>query len=211
MFVILHMFRSGELLGIAPGGAYESLFGDSNYPILWQSRVGFAKVALKANKPIIPVFTENIRENTVTLAGRMNIGKEMWEKLYRSTKMPVVPMYGLFPVKLRTHIGVPIYPRPGMTPEELSKETCEAVQQMIDEHQVLPGTITQALAARREDGGKLSRSSSRLSLASMESGQSQAGLTRAHSTSSLAQEQVGSVKITTLDIPVPTVSVTSEE
>ena len=141
------MFRSGELLGIAPGGAYESLFGDSNYPVLWQSRVGFAKVALKADKPIIPVFTENIRENTVTLAGRMNIGKEMWEKLYRSTKMPVVPMYGLFPVKLRTHIGIPIYPRPGMTPEELSKETCEAVQQMIAEHQVLPGTITQALAA----------------------------------------------------------------
>ena len=104
MFVIL-LFRSGELLGIAPGGAYESLFGDNNYPVLWQSRVGFAKVAIKANKPIIPVFTENIRENTVTLAGRMNIGKDMWEKLYRSTKMPVVPMYGLFPVKLRTHIG----------------------------------------------------------------------------------------------------------
>ena len=81
------------------------MFGDSNYPVLWQSRVGFAKVAIKANKPIIPVFTENIRENTVTLAGRMTTGKEMWEKLYRSTKMPVVPMYGLFPVKLRTHIG----------------------------------------------------------------------------------------------------------
>ena len=67
--------RSGELLGIAPGGAYESLFGDSNYPVLWQQRLGFAKVALKANKPIIPVFTENIRECTMTLAGRMTAGR----------------------------------------------------------------------------------------------------------------------------------------
>ena len=63
------------MLGIAPGGAYESLFGDSNYPVLWQSRLGFARVALKANKPIIPVFTENIREATMTLAGRMTAGR----------------------------------------------------------------------------------------------------------------------------------------
>ena len=34
----------------------------------------------------------------------------MWEYLYKTTKMPVVPMYGLFPVKLKTHIGSPIYP-----------------------------------------------------------------------------------------------------
>ena len=68
-------FRSGEYLGIAPGGAFESLFGDSNYPVLWGQRAGFARVAIKANKPIIPVFTENIRENTLTLAGRMSVGR----------------------------------------------------------------------------------------------------------------------------------------
>ena len=62
------------MLGIAPGGAYESLFGDSNYEVNWQ-RLGFTKVALKANKPIIPVFTENIQESTLSLAGRMNIGR----------------------------------------------------------------------------------------------------------------------------------------
>lgn len=67
----------------------------------------------------------------------------MWESLYKSTKMPVVPMYGLFPVKLRTHIGSPIYPTPGMTPEELSKQTSEAIQLLINNHQVLPGNLTQ--------------------------------------------------------------------
>lgn len=156
-------FRSGEYLGIAPGGAFESLFGDSNYPVLWGQRAGFAKVAIKANKPIIPVFTENIRENTLTLAGRMSVGRSnkkvillrllilkanlfipgMWESLYKSTKMPVVPMYGLFPVKLKTHIGAPIYPSPGVTPEELSKQVVSAVEELIAQHQQLPGTLTQ--------------------------------------------------------------------
>ena len=83
MFTKGFVARSGEYLGIAPGGAYESLFGDSSYPVLWQSRVGFAKVAIKANKPIIPVFTENIRENTLTLAGRMKTGKS--KQIFRSS------------------------------------------------------------------------------------------------------------------------------
>ena len=60
----------------------------------------------------------------------------MWEDLYRKTKMPVVPMYGLFPVKLRTHIGAPIYPTQDMTPEDLNKRAVEAVEKLIAEHQV---------------------------------------------------------------------------
>ena len=68
---------------------------------------------------------------------------EMWEYIYKSTKMPVVPMYGLFPVKLRTHIGAPIYPGPDMTPEELSRLASEAVQNLISQHQQLPGNLTQ--------------------------------------------------------------------
>ena len=67
----------------------------------------------------------------------------MWEHIYESTKMPLVPMYGLFPVKLKTHVGSPIYPTPGMTPEELSRLTIEAVEKMIAEHQTLPGNLGQ--------------------------------------------------------------------
>ena len=70
----------------------------------------------------------------------------MWESLYRSTKMPVVPMYGLFPVKLRTHIGAPIYPEAGVTPEQLSARVVAAVEQMICQHQVLPATLSQVRA-----------------------------------------------------------------
>ena len=67
--------RSGEYLGIAPGGAFEALFSDSGYPVLWGKRAGFARVAIKADKPIIPMFTENIGEITLTLAGRISVGR----------------------------------------------------------------------------------------------------------------------------------------
>lgn len=96
----------------------------------------------------------------------------MWENLYKSTKMPVVPMYGLFPVKLKTHIGAPIFPTPDMTPEQLNKLAVDAIEKLIAEHQVLPGTLTQALTARIDDGGRLSRASSRMSLSSVASSSS---------------------------------------
>ena len=172
MLTPLCLPRDGSLLGIAPGGAREAYFGDSNYPILWGSRwvslshqskhpkiyrQGFAKCAIDAGVPIIPIFTENIREATLCLSGRMNVGRGLWEYLYETTKMPLVPMYGLFPVKLRTHLGKPIYPTPGwfplsrsflrahvisgMKPEEMVALTSNAVQEMIDQHQQLPGSV----------------------------------------------------------------------
>ena len=115
-------------------------------------------MAIAADVPIIPVFTENIREATLCLSGRMNVGRGLWEYIYETTKMPLVPMYGLFPVKLRTHLGKPIYPTPGclsypnlqssfklgifsgMSPEEMVNLTSNAVQEMIDQHQQLPGS-----------------------------------------------------------------------
>ena len=213
------------MLGIAPGGAYESLFGDKNYPVFWQ-RLGFAKVALKANKPIIPVFTENIREPTLSLAGRMNVGRrkitfgiislalmlsilEMWENLYKSTKMPVVPMYGLFPVKLRTHIGAPIYPSPDMTPEQLNKLAVEAIEKLIAEHQVLPGTLTQALAARIDDSGRLSRASSRMSLSSTASSSSLSQMSQSQDECKTPTEEES--KSLSNNIPTFTITVDREE
>jgi len=144
----IELLKDGSLLGIAPGGAREAYFGDSSYPILWGSRQGFATVAIAAGVPIIPVFTENIREATLCMSGRMKVGRGLWEYIYETTKMPLVPMYGLFPVKLRTHLGKPIYPTPGMQPEEMVNLTSNAVQEMIDQHQQLPGSVKRAVSER---------------------------------------------------------------
>lgn len=58
----------GNLLAISPGGVYEAQFGNESYELLWQNRLGFAKVAIESKAPIIPMFTENLRE------GFRNIG-----------------------------------------------------------------------------------------------------------------------------------------
>jgi 1-acyl-sn-glycerol-3-phosphate acyltransferase len=52
----------GHLLGLSPGGVYEAQFSDHNYRIMWKNRLGFAKIAIEAQVPIIPVFTQNVRE-----------------------------------------------------------------------------------------------------------------------------------------------------
>lgn len=134
----------GKILGVSPGGVYEAQFGDNNYRLLWKERLGFARAALKAGVPVLPVFTENIREAFRVLP----CGHRFYHWLYQRTRLPLRPCFGGFPVRLRTHIGPPIYPQPGMTPEELRDLCREALQAMVDEHQRLPGSIFRGILDR---------------------------------------------------------------
>lgn len=61
------------------------------------------------------MFTQNLREafRSVGIFGRL------WSKLYNITRFPIVPIYGGFPVKLKTHIGKPIPYSDNLTPEQL--------------------------------------------------------------------------------------------
>lgn len=69
--------KNGNLLAISPGGVYEAQFGNNYYELLWQQRLGFAKVAIDSKAPIIPMFTENIREGF----RNMGIGRRFFIKL----------------------------------------------------------------------------------------------------------------------------------
>lgn len=91
------VLNEGNLLAISPGGVYEAQFGDNYYNLLWRKRTGFAKVAIEAKVPIIPMFTENLREGlrTVTFLRRFLLNT------YNITRLPVIPIYGGFPVKFR--------------------------------------------------------------------------------------------------------------
>ncbi|XP_036259898.1 transmembrane protein 68-like isoform X1 [Molothrus ater] len=135
--------EEGHLLAIAPGGLREALFSDETYNILWSDRKGFAQVAIDAKVPIIPMFTQNVREGFRTLGGI-----KILRSLYERIRLPVVPLYGGFPVKLRTFIGEPIPYEPNMTAEELATKTKAAVQALIDKHQKIPGNIFRALMER---------------------------------------------------------------
>ncbi|KAJ8033693.1 Transmembrane protein 68 [Holothuria leucospilota] len=136
--------KEGQVIAVAPGGVREAFFSDSCYRLIWGKRVGFAKCALEAKAPIIPVYTQNCREGFRSLG----IGKKYLMWLYEKTRLPVVPIYGGFPVKWRTFIGKPIPYQDGLSAEEFAMQAKEGIENLIKEHQRLPGNVLQALLDR---------------------------------------------------------------
>ena len=112
--------KEGNLLAISPGGVREAQFGTPSYDLVWGSRVGFAKVALQSNVPVIPVFTQNVREAFRTV----QFGKRFFKFIYDRYRLPLMFIYGGFPVKLKTIVGKPIVFTPDTTPQQLSEKVC---------------------------------------------------------------------------------------
>ncbi|KAK0149295.1 Transmembrane protein 68 [Merluccius polli] len=135
--------RSGHLLGISPGGVREALFSDETYPLIWGTRRGFAQVAIDARVPIIPMFTQNVRE------GFRSLGTlKFFRWLYERFRLPVAPVYGGFPVKFRTYLGDPIPYDPSINAVELADKVQQALQSLIEQHQRIPGNVLRALLER---------------------------------------------------------------
>lgn len=134
----------GNLLGVSPGGVYEAQFSDHNYKVLWKNRVGFAKIALKAKVPVIPIFTRNLREAFRSVS----YFRWLTMRVYNKLRWPCVPIYGGFPVKLITYVGAPIPYDPEDTPQTLRDKCFNAMEDMIDQHQNVPGNIFWALLER---------------------------------------------------------------
>ncbi|XP_043277930.1 transmembrane protein 68 isoform X2 [Venturia canescens] len=141
------ILKEGNFLAISPGGVYEAQFGDCYYRLMWKKRLGFAKVAQDAKVCIIPIFTKNLREAFRTVSW----GRRIWLRLYAVTRFPLVPIYGGFPVKLKTYVGKPIPYDGALTPEQLQKKVASALEDLIKEHQTIPGSITRALFERIYD------------------------------------------------------------
>ncbi|CAF1072952.1 unnamed protein product [Adineta steineri] len=144
------MLEEGHVLAIAPGGVREALFSDHNYQLIWKERKGFAKVAIEAKAPIIPMFTKNCRE----AVRAMSFGRRVLSYIYEKTRLPLVPIYGIFPVKMITYLGQPIPYDPDVTPEMLAHRVKTEIEKMIDTHQRRPGSITRAFLDRFIDSSK---------------------------------------------------------
>jgi 1-acyl-sn-glycerol-3-phosphate acyltransferase len=78
----LVLLRAGEWVLVYPGGARETMRGaDERYQLSWQGRLGFARVAIEAGAPVVPVAcvgTDDLFRQVVdrermakTLAGRL--------------------------------------------------------------------------------------------------------------------------------------------
>ena len=139
-----NVLKGGDLLFIAPGGVRESLFSDERYHLIWNQRIGFARVAINAQVPIIPVFTQNIREAFRSV----RIFQSFFRRIYERFRLPVFPPFGGFPVKLRTIIGKPIEFDATLTAEQLAQKTAVAIQDLIRDNQRIPGSIYKALIDR---------------------------------------------------------------
>uniref|UniRef100_A0A1A8DYJ1 Transmembrane protein 68 n=1 Tax=Nothobranchius kadleci TaxID=1051664 RepID=A0A1A8DYJ1_NOTKA len=135
--------KNGHLLGISPGGVREALFSDETYPLLWGKRKGFAQVAIDSQVPVIPMFTQNLREGFRSL-GTLRLFRWLYERF----RLPIAPVYGGFPVKFRTFLGDPIPYDPNTSAEQLAERVQQAVQSLIDTHQQIPGSIWRALLER---------------------------------------------------------------
>lgn len=90
------------------------------------------------------MFTENLREGFAAV----NFARPLFLKLYNLLRMPVRPIWGGLPVKFVTHLGKPIEYDPNITAEELQIKTANALRELIDKHQRIPGSIMHALIDR---------------------------------------------------------------
>jgi len=149
------VLRKGEILGISPGGTYEAQFGDNMYKVLWRATTGFARVVQEVQTgapglsvPIIPVFTQNIRE--AYRAFNFGFTRRFWLWLHEKRKIRgFVPVYGGFPVKLKTFIGSGIRLPSSASVEEIRALSLESLEKLISQHQtILPGNTWRALAER---------------------------------------------------------------
>ena len=145
----LAMLGRGHTLLVAPGGTREAIKGhDRHYRVTWGQRAGFARLALRANVPLIPIFGENVEE----IYRSPFVGAAPFQAFYERTRFPAVPIVGLgllpFPVKVRTWVGEPIVPQSGETPEHLRDRVRDALQDMIDAHQGPRPRLARGLLSR---------------------------------------------------------------
>lgn len=78
----------------------------------------------------------------------MSTFRLFWLKIYKKTRLPVVPIFGGYPVKLTTYIGRPIEIQHLDTPEKVKDTVMTELNDLIRAHQRIPGSITKALRER---------------------------------------------------------------
>ena len=152
----VELMTQGFLVSVIPGGAEEALRGHENaYTLDWpKERRGFAKVAIRAQTPIVPVFYENAEEmrfNPIFFLWNLIHGSVPYDAIVKR-KIPYVSgplqtiaemiwytLASLFsipmPCKVTIHLGEPIEVNADSDVDEVVKESYEALQALIDKWQ----------------------------------------------------------------------------
>lgn len=147
----LKALQEGGLVLVSPGGVKESIAGSTeDYHLAWNGRQGFAEMAMEANCPVVPMFTQNIRHVFVTFLASTRLVQ--W--LYEVTKLPFAFFLGPFPVPLTTYFGDLITPEASMTAKEMATRVADAIQALMVARQLSGGSGGAGIGAGSGGGGR---------------------------------------------------------
>jgi 1-acyl-sn-glycerol-3-phosphate acyltransferase len=152
----MHLLGKGEMILTYPGGVREimsSRFGHER--IDWQGRTGFAKVAIAAKVPVIPVAGIGVNNGFIFLSKGRLLGKLLFQGIlrlgpaYKDYRDPLViglPLLPLplsiavhfpLPCKLRYVVGEPVYPEESpaeRTEDRLAARVAASMKELINQY-----------------------------------------------------------------------------
>ncbi len=128
--VARRILRAGRLLGVAPGGMREALRpSTARYRIAWGRRVGFARLAIETQVPVILAACPAADDCYEVFDTRLT--RYVYERF--RMPLPVALGSGLLPkrVKLRHLVSEPIAPPSHGDAEAFHAELCARMERLI--------------------------------------------------------------------------------
>jgi len=153
----VQLLKQGFWVGVIPGGGEEAMRGHENaYNLDWPAkRRGFAKVAIKAQVPILPVFYQNCEEMRwnplLWLWNKTYYGSRIYDSIvaaripYISSIVKTIAEFVWFfvatffsipmPAKVTAYVGEPIECNENSDIDEIREKSYNALRSLIAEHQ----------------------------------------------------------------------------
>ena len=126
------LLSSGELVAVAPGGMQEALRPSSHkYELEWDTRRGFARLAIQTQTPIILAACP-AADDLYTL-----YDNKLTRKLYRRFRVPIPLLRGMGltfiprPIQLTHELSIPLYPPPLDENDEVSDDALRTFHRSI--------------------------------------------------------------------------------
>jgi 1-acyl-sn-glycerol-3-phosphate acyltransferase len=147
--VAMEAFAAGQHVCVFPGGDVDAAkaFSDRN-KIVFANSSGFARLAIDAGVPIVPVVTAGAGESLLVLTDGQRLARALrLHRLLRARTLPVslsapwglsigvagVLPYLPAPTKLTTRVMARIDPGPGEEPQQFANRVATAMQSALDD------------------------------------------------------------------------------
>lgn len=137
------LLQQGEMCLVYPGGSAESFKGPAQrYQLFWQDRLGFAKVAMRAQVPVVPVMAAGVDHAYRYLFRDKLLVRRVAGQGKARYDFPVSLGLGILPlpVQFTYHVGAPLQPPAGAhladdprAVEAFQRQVWRAAQAQLDD------------------------------------------------------------------------------